>query len=109
MSRIPVAIIGATGLAGQEFLAALGAHPMFKVVKVAASSRSAGKRMKDAVKDDKGASKWFCREARPEEYENLVVEDSASMTTDGVGLAFSAVEADVARELEPRLAANIPV
>ena len=31
------------------------------------------------------------------------------MTTDGVRLVFSAVEADVARELEPRCAANVPV
>jgi aspartate-semialdehyde dehydrogenase len=31
------------------------------------------------------------------------------MTTDGVRLVFSAVEADVARELEPKCAANIPV
>jgi aspartate-semialdehyde dehydrogenase len=109
MSRIPVAIIGATGLAGQEFLAALDNHPMFKVAKVAASSRSAGKRLKDAVKDDKGASKWFCKEPLPDESADLVVEDSAHMTAEGIGLVFSAVEADVARELEPRMAASVPV
>jgi aspartate-semialdehyde dehydrogenase len=109
MSRIPVAVVGATGLAGQEFLAALGAHPLLKVVKVAASSRSAGKKMREAVKDDKGASKWYCPEPLPEEYAELVVEDSAALTTEGVRLVFSAVEADVARELEPRLAAHVPV
>jgi aspartate-semialdehyde dehydrogenase len=109
MSRIPVAVVGATGLAGQEFLAALGAHPFFQVTKVAASSRSAGKKMRDAVKDDKGASKWFCSDPLPDEYADLVVEDSANLTSDGVRLVFSAVEADVAREIEPRMAANIPV
>jgi aspartate-semialdehyde dehydrogenase len=109
MSRIPVAIVGATGLAGQEFLASLGGHPMFQVAKVAASSRSAGKKLKDAVKDDKGASKWFCSDPLPEESADLVVEDSANMTTDGVRLVFSAVEADVARELEPKYAASVPV
>ena len=31
------------------------------------------------------------------------------MTTDGIGLVFSAVEADVARELEPRCAEKVPV
>jgi aspartate-semialdehyde dehydrogenase len=31
------------------------------------------------------------------------------MTTEGIGLVFSAVEADVARELEPRYAADVPV
>jgi aspartate-semialdehyde dehydrogenase len=109
MSRVPVAIVGATGLAGQEFLAALGAHPMFRVAKVAASSRSAGKKLKDAVKDDKGASKWFCADPLPEESADLVVEDSAHLTAEGVNLVFSAVEADVAREIEPRMAAHVPV
>jgi aspartate-semialdehyde dehydrogenase len=109
MSRVPVAVVGATGLAGQEFLAALGAHPMFKVAKVAASSRSAGKKMRDAVKDDRGASKWFCSDPLPEETAELVVEDSANLSAAGIGLVFSAVEADVARELEPRMAAHVPV
>lgn len=109
MSRIPVAVVGATGLAGQEFLASLGGHPMLQVVKVAASSRSAGKKMADAVKDDKGASRWYCTDPLPAEVADLVVEDSAAMTTAGVKLVFSAVEADVARELEPKYAAAVPV
>lgn len=108
-SRIPVAVVGATGLAGQEFVAALGGHPMLKLAKIAASSRSAGKKLVDAVRDDKGASKWFCKDPLPDEYADLVVEDSAHMTTDGIKLVFSAVEADVARELEPKYAATVPV
>jgi aspartate-semialdehyde dehydrogenase len=109
MSRIPVAVVGATGLAGQQFLASLADHPTFEVRKLAASSRSAGKKYADAVKDDKGASKWFCSEALAPAHAQITVEDSAKMTTDGVRLVFSAVEADVARELEPRCAADIPV
>lgn len=109
MSRIPVAVVGATGLAGQEFLASLGAHPMFKVVKLAASSRSAGKKLSDALRDDRGASRWYCSDPLPAECADLMVEDSASMTTEGVRLVFSAVEADIARELEPRYAATVPV
>ncbi len=109
MSRIPVAVVGATGLAGQQFLAALAAHPLFQAVKLAASARSAGKKYKDAVRDDRGASKWYCPAPIPAEVADLVVEDSAAMTTDRVRLVFSAVEADVARELEPRYAASVPV
>jgi len=109
MSRIPVAVVGATGLAGQQFLASLGGHPMLQVAKVAASSRSAGKKLIDAIKDDKGASRWYCAQPLPPEMADLVVEDSAAMTVDGVRLVFSAVEADVARELEPKFAAAIPV
>ena len=109
MSRIPVAVVGATGLAGQQFLASLAEHPQFEIRKLAASSRSAGKKYSEAVKDDKGASKWFCGEPLAAEHADIVVEDSAKMTTDGVGLVFSAVEADVARELEPRCAEKVPV
>jgi aspartate-semialdehyde dehydrogenase len=109
MSRIPVAVVGATGLAGQQFLASLAGHPELEVLKLAASPRSAGKKYAEAVKDDKGASKWFCSEPLAAEHASIVVEDSAKMTTDGVRLVFSAVEADVARELEPRCAEKVPV
>jgi aspartate-semialdehyde dehydrogenase len=109
MSRIPVAVVGATGLAGQEFLASLGGHPMLKVVKVAASARSAGKTMADALIDEKGSSRWYCSDPLPDEYAGLVVEDAAQMTTNGVSLVFSAVEAEPAREIEPRFAADVPV
>lgn len=40
---------------------------------------------------------------------DLRVEDAATMSADGVRLVFSAVEADVARELEPQFAADVPV
>src|SRR4051794_22718765 len=109
MARIPVAVVGATGLAGQQFLASLAGHPLFEIRKLAASSRSAGKKYAQAIRDDKGASRWYCTEPLADEFANLVVEDSASMTNDGIRLCFSAVEADVARELEPRCAANVPV
>jgi aspartate-semialdehyde dehydrogenase len=109
MSRIPVAVVGATGLAGQQFLASLAGHPLFEIRKLAASSRSAGKKLADAVKDDRGASRWHCTEPMSDEHAAIPVEDSAKMTTDGVRLVFSAVEADVARELEPRCAAAVPV
>lgn len=109
MSRIPVAVVGATGLAGQQFLASLGDHPMFRVAKVAASARSAGKRLRDALKDDKGSSRWYCADPCPDEVLDLTVEDSAAMTSEGVRAVFSAVEADVARELEPKFARDVAV
>ncbi len=41
--RIPVAVLGATGLVGQRICALLEDHPWFDLVAVAASARSAGK------------------------------------------------------------------
>jgi aspartate-semialdehyde dehydrogenase len=109
MSRIPVAVVGATGLAGQQFLASLAAHPMFEVRKLAASARSAGKTLAEALRNEQGASRWLCSEPLSPELAGLRVEDSAAMTSDGIKLVFSAVEADVARELEPRFARDIAV
>lgn len=43
MKKIPVGILGATGMVGQRFVTLLENHPWFKLVVVAASPRSAGK------------------------------------------------------------------
>lgn len=43
MKKIPVGILGATGMVGQRFVTLLQNHPWFEVVAVAASPRSVGK------------------------------------------------------------------
>ena len=48
MSRIPVTVLGATGVVGQRFVRRLAGHPMFEVTRIAASDRSAGKIYRDA-------------------------------------------------------------
>jgi len=40
--RKRVAVVGATGIAGQQFVLALAQHPWFEIVRLAASERSAG-------------------------------------------------------------------
>ena len=109
MAKLPVGVVGATGLAGQQFLAALADHPWFELAAVAASSRSAGKRYADAIRDDRGASRWFADAPLPERFARLPVQDAATFDPAGLGAVFSAVDGDVARELEPRLARAVPV
>lgn len=110
MSRsIRVAVLGATGVAGQQFLAALSGHPFMQVVKLAASPRSAGKRYDDAIRDAQGASRWYVPEALDPKFAEIVVENAAEMSSEGVDLVFSALESDAARELEPRFAQDLPV
>lgn len=110
MSRsIRVAVVGATGLAGQQFLAALAGHPWMRVVKLAASERSAGKRYADAITDAAGSMRWYPSEPLSASLADIVVEDARRMTTDGVDLVFSAVESDPAKELEPKYAQTVPV
>ena len=46
---ISAAILGATGVIGQELIIALQNHPWYEITKVAASKRSAGKKYKKAI------------------------------------------------------------
>jgi aspartate-semialdehyde dehydrogenase len=48
MSKIPVAVLGATGAVGQRFVQLLANHPWFEIAALAASERSAGRRYADA-------------------------------------------------------------
>jgi aspartate-semialdehyde dehydrogenase len=109
MQRIPIGVVGATGLAGQQFLAALADHPRFAVTRLAASARSAGKKYADALRDPSGAFRWYCAEPLPRALAELTVENGDELDPKGLGLVFTAVESDAARQIEPRLAAHVPV
>lgn len=47
--KLKVAVIGATGMVGQRFIAILDNHPWFEVTELAASPRSAGKTYEEAL------------------------------------------------------------
>jgi aspartate-semialdehyde dehydrogenase len=49
MSKIPVGVLGATGMVGQRYITLLRNHPWFELRYVAASPQSAGKKYKDAA------------------------------------------------------------
>src|SRR5208282_5475149 len=58
--KIPVAVVGATGIAGQQVLAALDNHPYFAIAALAASERSAGRIFADAITDKaSGIRRWY--------------------------------------------------
>jgi aspartate-semialdehyde dehydrogenase len=105
-----IALVGATGIAGQQFVVALADHPWFEITRMVGSGRSAGKRYGDALRDAKsGARRWWCDVEPPPSVLDIEVEHSDVFRPDGVDLVFSAVEADVARELEPRYGRTTPV
>lgn len=109
MGKKKVAVVGATGVAGQQFLASLAGHPVFEVVKLAASQRSAGKTYREAITDPSGAFRWYCSECLAPEFGRMMVEDASQMDASKVDLVFTAVESDAAKELEPKYAATTPV
>ena len=104
-----VAVIGATGVAGQQFLAALAGHPIFEVVALAASERSAGKSYQSALTDTAGAFRWYCQEPLDPRFADLEVEHAGAFDAAKVDLVFTAVESEAAGELEPRYAKTTPV
>jgi aspartate-semialdehyde dehydrogenase len=89
--RIPVGILGATGMVGQEFVTFLRDHPWFDLTWLGASDRSAGKRYSDATS-------WRLGDVMPPYVRDLVVCDSKP--NGGPRLMFSAMDAGVATEIE---------
>ena len=95
MASIPVGILGATGMVGQQFIALLADHPWFKVDWLGASERSAGKAFSDAAA-------WRLPNRLPDDVANRVVEAAAPGTAPK--LVFSGLDSSVAGEIEAAFA-----
>src|SRR5262245_58157391 len=108
MRKRTAAVVGATGIAGQQALVALADHPWFEVTALAASARSAGRPYGDAIRDKNGARLWWCREEPSAAMLDLEVQDAAALDSGRVDVVFSLIESDAARELEPRFARAVP-
>lgn len=95
-SRVPVAVLGATGAVGQAFIRLLAAHPWFELAEVAASERSIGKPYRDAAR-------WIGDDQIPGDVGQLVVLpcDPAKVKSPVV---FSALDSSVAGEAEAQFA-----
>lgn len=107
MKKIPVGILGATGMVGQQYLQLLANHPWFEVVFLAASEQSAGKSYQDAVKD-----RWHCVEPIPAKIAHLLVHgmDQISLAHRSCRFVFSALTTEAAKDYEERYAgAGLPV
>jgi len=109
MARLKAAVIGATGLAGQQFLTALAEHPLFDVTVLAASARSAGKTYRDALRTPAGAVQWFCSEPLAPNLAELTVQLADTVEPTSVDVVFTALESDAAKVIEPRFAQHVPV
>jgi aspartate-semialdehyde dehydrogenase len=98
VDRIPVTILGATGVVGQRFARRLAAHPWFEVRHLAASDRSTGKRYRDACAWRLSAPSYAGLGDRM-----LLASDPEAAFAPVV---FSALDADAARTIEPAFAAK---
>src|SRR5437764_4468179 len=93
--KIPVGILGATGIVGQRFIQMLERHPWFEVAWLAASDRSEGRNYGDAAR-------WRLKTPIPANVAKMRV---SAATPDGAPkIIFAALDASIAAELEPRFA-----
>lgn len=83
MKKIPVGILGATGMVGQHYIRLLANHPWFRVAYVAASPQSAGKKYKDALK-----SGWVVEGEMPISVGELILRDVADVEVAARHCAF---------------------
>ncbi len=90
-NRLPVAVLGATGMVGQYFVSLLANHPWFTLDAVVASDRSAGKRYADACR-------WLLGAGMPDAARDLIVQPLGSDVNGRV--VFSALPSDVAGDTE---------
>lgn len=109
MEKKRVAIIGVTGSVGQEFVQSLHNHPWFEVTQIAASERSAGKKYLDAIRDAGGIITWDVGGEIPEYIKEMQVRTIDELDVSQLDLVFSAVESAAARDIETRMAADVPV
>jgi len=107
---IRVAVVGATGIVGQQFVSALDHHPWFDIWLMAASERSAQKTYEEALRDEKtGSLRWYCDEPPPNQFLDMEIENAASLDLKNVDIVFTGIESEQAKILEPRFAKESPV
>jgi len=94
-TKVPVGILGATGIVGQRFVQMLEHHPWFEVAWLAASDRSEGRPYGEAAR-------WKLKTAIPRRVADMTV--SAANPKVAPKVIFAALDASIAAELEPRFA-----
>lgn len=108
--RIPVGVLGATGMVGQQYIRLIAQHPWFYVAYVAASPQSAGKKYRDALR-----AGWNVAGDIPADVGALIVGDvadvrQAARTCRFVFSAFEMPDKEAIRNVEnDYAAAGMPV
>ena len=94
-TKLPIGILGATGIVGQRFVQMLEHHPWFEVAWLAASDRSEGRPYAEAAR-------WKLRTSIPPNVAKMIV--SPASPEGAPKIIFAALDASIAAELEPRFA-----
>jgi len=95
-NKLSVGILGATGIVGQRFIQMLEHHPWFEVTWLAASDRSEGRPYAEAAR-------WRLKTDIPARVASMTI--SPARPDGAPKIIFAALDAAIARELEPQFAA----
>ncbi|MDB5083215.1 MAG: aspartate-semialdehyde dehydrogenase [Bacilli bacterium] len=106
MSRLKAAIVGATGMAGQQFVLALSGHPLFEVVQMVTSRNV--KSYGQALLEQDGSSRWTQTSDVPADMKDIPVVSSNDFRPEVMDVIFTAIESDLAKELEPQFGKTTP-
>src|ERR1700752_3718774 len=93
--KLPIGILGATGVVGQRFIQMLEHHPWFEVAGLAPSDRSEGKAYAEAAR-------WRLKTPIPPNVAAMKV--SPAVPQGAPKIIFAALDASIAAEMEPRFA-----
>src|SRR5262249_21199233 len=110
MSMLKAAIVGATGIVGQQFVLALQYHPWFQMEALSAARRSAGHKYGEALRDPvTDALRWYAGPLPDKTIFDLPVEDAETLAASRFDVIFTGIESDAAKVLEPQYAKSCPV
>lgn len=97
VNKIPVAVLGATGMVGQKFISLLENHPFFEITAIGASERSHGIKYGEIMKE-----RWKMEKPIPINIKGMIVQ---SCDFDfNAKIVFSGLDSSVAGEIEENYA-----
>lgn len=99
-TKMPIAILGATGAVGQRMIQLLANHPWFEIAALTGSDRTIGRPYGELVR-------WVLDDAPPPEIARMIVQPSEHVAD--VALALSALPTDAATAIEPLWAERVAV
>ncbi len=107
---LKAAIVGATGIVGQQFVLALQHHPWFAIEALAASQRSAGQTYGSALRDQTtGALQWYAGALPDQAVFDVPVEAADELEAGRFDVIFTGIASAPAQRLEPQYAKSCAV
>jgi aspartate-semialdehyde dehydrogenase len=99
--KYKVSVIGATGMAGQQFMEALVDHPWFDIISIHGHA-SVGKEFRESIRG-------FTSFEYPDEIKEMIVTDIKELDLNSTDIVFSAIPNEFAYEIEGEIATAKPV